>query len=178
MYCDLWLQYIQVRKLFKGGNYSRAETIPGNTVNGKLPFKGVYFIIVIWADYLESAQVNIKAGLKQRSQVFFSFICQELWLPHKDNGRRNIRPLGSIHSSYVQYLGSQNFSGKYLEHSNFLLYHFLSGIDDIFPHIDNPPIHYKFVLYLQKKADLKRQGNLLRGIYIWSSVVWSPYKVL
>ena len=23
MYCDLWLQYIQVRKLFKGGNYSR-----------------------------------------------------------------------------------------------------------------------------------------------------------
>ena len=33
MYCDLWLQYIQVRKLFKGGNYSRAETIRGNTVN-------------------------------------------------------------------------------------------------------------------------------------------------
>ena len=32
MYCDLWLQYIQVRKLFKGGNYSRAETIRGNTV--------------------------------------------------------------------------------------------------------------------------------------------------
>ena len=27
MYCDLWLQYIQARKLFKGGNYSRAETI-------------------------------------------------------------------------------------------------------------------------------------------------------
>ena len=26
------LQYIQVRKLFKGGNYSRAETIHGNTV--------------------------------------------------------------------------------------------------------------------------------------------------
>ena len=32
MYCDLWLQYIKVRKLFKGGNYSRAETIHGNTV--------------------------------------------------------------------------------------------------------------------------------------------------
>ena len=32
MYCDLWLQYINVRKLFKGGNYSRAETIWGNTV--------------------------------------------------------------------------------------------------------------------------------------------------
>ena len=31
MYCDLWLQYIQVRKLFKGGNYSRAETIRRNT---------------------------------------------------------------------------------------------------------------------------------------------------
>ena len=32
MYCDLSLQYIQVRKLFKGGNYSRAEAIHGNTV--------------------------------------------------------------------------------------------------------------------------------------------------
>ena len=32
MYCDLWWQYRQVRKLFKGGNYSRAETIRGNTV--------------------------------------------------------------------------------------------------------------------------------------------------
>ena len=32
MYCDLWSQYIQVRKLFKGGKYSRAETIRGNTV--------------------------------------------------------------------------------------------------------------------------------------------------
>ena len=32
MYFDLWLQYIQVRKLFKGGNYSRAETMHGNTV--------------------------------------------------------------------------------------------------------------------------------------------------
>ena len=32
MYCDLWWQYIQVRKSFKGGNYSRAEIIRGNTV--------------------------------------------------------------------------------------------------------------------------------------------------
>ena len=32
MYFDLWLQYIKMRKLFKGGNYSRAETICGNTV--------------------------------------------------------------------------------------------------------------------------------------------------
>ena len=30
MYCDLWSQYIQVQKLFKGVNYSRAETICGN----------------------------------------------------------------------------------------------------------------------------------------------------
>ena len=36
MYCDLWLQYIKVRKLFKGGNYSREETIRGNTVRGFL----------------------------------------------------------------------------------------------------------------------------------------------
>ena len=33
MYCDLSSQYIQVRKLFKGGNYSREETIRGNTVH-------------------------------------------------------------------------------------------------------------------------------------------------
>ena len=32
MYCDLWWQYIKVRKLFKGGNYSREETIRRNTV--------------------------------------------------------------------------------------------------------------------------------------------------
>ena len=32
MYCDLCSQYIQVRKLSKGGNHSRAETIRGNTV--------------------------------------------------------------------------------------------------------------------------------------------------
>ena len=32
MYCDLLSQYINVRKLFKGGNYSRGETILGNTV--------------------------------------------------------------------------------------------------------------------------------------------------
>ena len=32
MYCDLWWQYIKVQKLFKGGNYSRAENIGGNTL--------------------------------------------------------------------------------------------------------------------------------------------------
>ena len=32
MDCDLCLQYIKVRKLFKGGNYSRAETIRGYAV--------------------------------------------------------------------------------------------------------------------------------------------------
>ena len=32
MYCHLWSQYINVWKLFKGGKYSRAETIWGNTV--------------------------------------------------------------------------------------------------------------------------------------------------
>ena len=33
MYCDLWIQYIKMQKLFKGRNYSRAETIRGNTVS-------------------------------------------------------------------------------------------------------------------------------------------------
>ena len=41
MYCELWLQYIQVRKLFKGGNYSRAETICRNTVLKKQVHKNV-----------------------------------------------------------------------------------------------------------------------------------------
>ena len=36
MNCDLLSQYIKVRKLFKGGNDSRAETIRGNTVCGFL----------------------------------------------------------------------------------------------------------------------------------------------
>ena len=36
MYCDLWWQYIKVWELFKGGNYSRAETICGNTVVSSL----------------------------------------------------------------------------------------------------------------------------------------------
>ncbi len=31
MYCDLWPQYIQVRKLFKGGNYSRKYGIRNYT---------------------------------------------------------------------------------------------------------------------------------------------------
>ena len=31
-YCDLCSQYIKVRKLFKGGKYSRVDTIRGNTV--------------------------------------------------------------------------------------------------------------------------------------------------
>ena len=38
MYCDLWLQYIKVQKLFKGANYSRAETILGNKVSIILKF--------------------------------------------------------------------------------------------------------------------------------------------
>ena len=45
VYCDLWLQYIQVRKLFKGGNYSRAETIRGNTV---FYFIFYFFLIFFW----------------------------------------------------------------------------------------------------------------------------------
>ena len=38
MYYDLWSQYIKVLKLFKGGNYSRAETIHGNMVFTKIRF--------------------------------------------------------------------------------------------------------------------------------------------
>ena len=38
MYCDLWLQYIQVRKLFKGGNYSREETIQGRKLFAEIRY--------------------------------------------------------------------------------------------------------------------------------------------
>ena len=51
MYCDLWLQYIQVRKLFKGGNYSRAETIRGNTVFQRQK--------VISSEYWRSGQIGL-----------------------------------------------------------------------------------------------------------------------
>ena len=44
MYCDLWTQYIQVWKLFEGGNYSRADTIRGNTVRNTLFYVVILFI--------------------------------------------------------------------------------------------------------------------------------------
>ena len=49
MYCDLWLQYIQVQKLCKGGNYSRATTIRGNTVIAFVlwcTFKALFFCMI------------------------------------------------------------------------------------------------------------------------------------
>ena len=56
MYSDLWWQYIKVRKLFKGGNYSRAETIRGNTVYKKVHsvFKYGWLIRIHFPDYLLS----------------------------------------------------------------------------------------------------------------------------
>ena len=60
MYCDLWSQYIQVRKLFKGGNYSRAETIRGNTVS--IFDRSGFFSVSIVVFYL----------FQQGSSLFFS----------------------------------------------------------------------------------------------------------
>ena len=51
MYCDLWWQYIKVRKLFKGGNYSRAETIHGNTVIERLGSKVDQIFVQKLGDY-------------------------------------------------------------------------------------------------------------------------------
>ena len=49
MYCDHWSQYIQVRKLFKGGNYSRAETIRENTASDYLSSNILICILfLIW----------------------------------------------------------------------------------------------------------------------------------
>ena len=47
MYCDLWLQYIKVRKLFKGENYSRVETIRGSsvTINRKKYPQRIHFVL-------------------------------------------------------------------------------------------------------------------------------------
>ena len=51
-----------MRKLFKGGNYSRAETIRGNTVSG---FKGYRFSLlaamVAVCKEIESFQKNLKS---------------------------------------------------------------------------------------------------------------------
>ena len=64
MYCDLWLQYIKVRKLFKGGNYSRAKTICGNTVF-------VYICLqVIPKDFLQQLLVWMRIFLlAQENQI-------------------------------------------------------------------------------------------------------------
>ena len=78
--------------------------------------------------------------------------------------------LRSIHELYVQHLGSQHFSGKNPEHSNL---HLLW--ENIFPHIDNPPNHYKFLLDFQvflQHINLKIIYEGVFTIYIWLSVAF------
>ena len=50
MYCDLLTQNIQVRKLFKGGNYSRAETIRGKNFKIGLTFGHTVFPRIVSAE--------------------------------------------------------------------------------------------------------------------------------
>ena len=67
MYCDLWLQYIQVRKLFKGGNYSRAETIRGNTVLS-------YFkvdLMLMGTSFLAPMNHKVEQAWKQGGILFY-----------------------------------------------------------------------------------------------------------
>ena len=85
MYCDLWSQYIQVRKLFKGGNYSRAETIHGNTASEKLGRFGRQNILrpylKIWDwDWIFGRTVKAISSLGVRSSWFHRFrIRENMW---------------------------------------------------------------------------------------------------
>ena len=51
MQCDLWSQYIKVRKLFKGGNYSRKYGICHLDITGvqmyKDTFNGIFYKISV-----------------------------------------------------------------------------------------------------------------------------------
>ena len=72
MYCDLCSQYIQVWKLFKGGNYSRAETIRGNKVCTKFFSSGQEFD----EKFLKSKhvlKVFFKPSRKNKDFIFTSF---------------------------------------------------------------------------------------------------------
>ena len=80
MYCDLWWQYIQVRKLFKGGNYLRAETIRGNTVctknarnvercNNRLNTISVFF----WYRYINKKLLFFKVCSSIKKYIFLYF---------------------------------------------------------------------------------------------------------
>ena len=66
MYSDLCPQYIQVRKLFKGGNHSRAETIRGNTVYecNKLQLKTSQFNFTLTGNLSLKAHDSSRRGIQ------------------------------------------------------------------------------------------------------------------
>ena len=80
MYCDLWWQCIKVRKLFKGGNYSKGETIRGNTVNIfffvlcnlKVTFAYLMMCInLVWSELLQSKAFWVKTTSKSKTKKKF-----------------------------------------------------------------------------------------------------------
>ena len=66
MYCDLWSQFIQVGKLFKGGNYSRAETIRGNTV--------IIYILNTWQKKTQLATSELRLHPSCYSKISYGDI--------------------------------------------------------------------------------------------------------
>ena len=102
MYCDLWLQYIQVRKLFKGENYTRAETIRGNTVSCLLVWAEDYLLQrVIWHFFLRFNKCIVPSGnklplvaSKKSERLFWIFLAfseylnfkkYQIWKMHNEN---------------------------------------------------------------------------------------------
>ena len=76
MYCDLWSQYIQVRKLFKGGNCSRAETICGNTVRYIQQINCKALIIITWARLRWAAGESDGVNLVRFSKYFLHTVTE------------------------------------------------------------------------------------------------------
>ena len=84
MYCDLWSQYINVRKLFKGGNYLRAETIWGNTVlwfhicNSIL---SIFFMTDCWKSYQTYNEwPKMKRDIWQKTVIFLRKRLLSCWV--------------------------------------------------------------------------------------------------
>ena len=65
MYCDLWSEYIQVWKLLKRGNYSRAET----KVNSGNYLRKYCNLIMLTTLFYETAMMSMQRKLIQARLV-------------------------------------------------------------------------------------------------------------
>ena len=93
MYCELCSQYIKVRKLFKGGNYSWAEIICGNTVYGPYKIESLNFIFKFGSDFFsEIPFFNHETSLFLKMTQFLThvFVYSDVTLTQPSNRGRRI----------------------------------------------------------------------------------------